>query len=85
MGENHNDKYKVAIDLASEPIKLTLLLEKEFKNYNLYGVYKVKENNKLQKLYSETFTKAQYEKFFDNPTYYIAVDPVIFELEGDNG
>lgn len=85
MGENHNDKYKVAKDLAGEPIKLTLLLEKEFKNYNLYGIYKVKENNKLQKLYSETFTKAQYEKFFDNPTYYIAVDPVIFKLEGGNG
>lgn len=83
MGENHNDKYKVATDLAGEPLKLTLLLEKEFKNYNLYGVYKVKENNKLQKLYSETFTKQQYEKFFDNPTYYIAVDPVIF-LMGEN-
>lgn len=85
MGENHNDKYKVITDLAGEQLRLTLLLEKEFKGYNLYGVYKVKENNKLQKLYSETFTKAQYKKFFDNPTYYIAVDPVIFELEDENG
>ena len=85
MGENHNDHYKVATDLAGEQIRLTLLLEKEFKGYNLYGVYKVKENNKLQKLYSETFTKVQYEKFFDNPTYYIAVDPVIFKLEDENG
>ena len=72
--------FKIRKDLGGEPIRLTLKLKEiyEDKEYNLYTIYKIKEvdgKDEYLPLYTETFTRAQYNRFFDDPTYYIPVRP----------
>lgn len=75
-GTTINIQYQRISD--GNPLKLTLRLKEkcENKDYDRYSVCKVvEEDGKLKyiPLYEETFTEKQYNKFFDNPTYYIAV------------
>lgn len=57
---------------GGEQIVLTLKMKQEFpdKNYNLYTVCRLKNNEEIP-LYDETFTNEQLNKFYNKPSYYI--------------
>ena len=83
MVEISSDKYMVIKDFTGEPLKLTLVKKEEYpdKEYNLYSVCKVVEDDTKEgderytfiPLYDETFTEDQYNEFYNVPRHYIAV------------
>ena len=80
MKEKSSYNFVIRKDLSGEPIRLTLRLKEvyEGKKYNLYTICKVitvDKKDEFLPLYDETFTPKQYEKFFDDPSYYIPVKP----------
>ena len=78
-------RYRIVKCMDGKPLKLTLVKKEEYedKDYDLYEVCKVIENEEGKKervkMYNETFTKRELHKFYNDPTYYIAVSPDEFE------
>lgn len=80
MKEKSSYNFVIRKDFSGEPIRLTLRLKEVYENkeYNLYTickVVKVDKEDEFLPLYDETFTSKQYEKFFNDPSYYIPVKP----------